>query len=151
MTHIDKKIIIPLAAIAVIAIVSGNSLEPSKSSDVAFHVTLAEPSLYDNNDTYSDTITIDSGEYTFRFVPNGSSPTILSITLTGDDFDFHEDFELEGTLQETGISEYFTWDYNGQKTIMIQNGGDMTIVIDPNGDTNGAVSVDVLKISGAPP
>ena len=128
-----------------IAIVSGNSLEPSEKSDVVFHATLADPDLY-RNGVYSDRFTLESGEYVFRFVPNGSSPTILSITLTGEDFDFYEEFVLEGTLQETGISEYFTWDYIGQKTVLVPNEGEMTIVIDPNGDVNGAVSVDILKI-----
>lgn len=142
---IDKKIIIPLAAIAVIAIVSGSSLEPGEKSDVVFHATLAEPDLY-RNGVYSDRFTLEGGEYVFRFVPNGSSPTILSITLTGDGFEFYEEFMLEGTLQETGISEYFTWDYGGQKTVLVPNEGEVTIVIDPNGDVNGAVSVDMLKI-----
>ncbi len=141
----DKKIIIPLAAIAVIAIVSGNSLEPSEKSEVVFHATLADPDLY-RNGVYSDRFTVEGGEYVFRFVPNGSSPVVLSITLTGEGFDFHEEFMLEGTLQETGISEYFTWDYDGQKAVSVPNEGEMAIVIDPNGDVNGAVSVDMLKI-----
>ena len=38
----------------------------------------------------------------FRFVPNGSSPEILSITLDGDNFDFSEDFKLESILHQTG-------------------------------------------------
>lgn len=142
---INKKVIIPLAAIAVIAIVSGSSLEPSEKSGVVFHATLADPDLYKNG-VYSDVFTVEGGEYIFRFVPNGSSPTLLSITLTGEGFDFYEEFTLEGTLQETGISEYYTWDYDGQKTVSIPNGGEMAIVIDPNGDINGAVSVDMLKI-----
>lgn len=141
----DKKIIIPLAAIAVIAIVSGNTLEPSEKSEVVFHATLADPDLY-RNGVYSDRFTVESGEYVFRFVPNGSSPAVLSITLTKEGFDFHEEFVLEGTLQETGISEYFTWDYDGRKAVSVPSEGEMTIVIDPNGDVNGAVSVDMLKI-----
>ena len=140
----DRKIIIPLAAIAVIAIVSGGSLDSPDKSKAVFHATLADPSLYKNG-VFTNTFTADSGEYVFGFVPSGSSPEILSITLSGEGLDFHEEFRLRGTLQETGISEYFTWDYDGQKAVSIPIGGKMTIVVDPNGDVNGAVSVDILK------
>ena len=62
---------------------------------------------------------LEKGEYFFRFVPNGSSPEILSITLSGDTFDFSEDFKLVGIPHQTEISEYFTWKYDGQKNIVI--------------------------------
>ncbi len=86
------------------------SLEPSgENSNIVFHATLADPELYING-AYTDTFTIDKGEYSFRFVPNGSSPKILSIMLSGENFDFSEDFKLESTSHQTGASEYFTWE-----------------------------------------
>jgi len=121
------------------------SLEPSeKNSNVVFHVTLADPELYING-AYTDTFTIDKGEYSFRFVPNGSSPKILSIMLSGENFDFSEDFKLESTSHQTGASEYFTWEYNGQKTILISEIQEISIIINPNGNVMGSVSVDILE------
>ena len=121
------------------------SFEPSeKNSNVVFHVTLADPDLYTNG-VYTDTFTIDRGEYSFRFVPNGSSPEVLSITLNGENFDFSEDFELKSTSHQTGTSEYFTWKYDGQKIILISEIQKISIIINPNGNIIGSVSVDILE------
>jgi len=140
----EKIVIIPIVLIITIFVVIF-SLEPSeKNNNVVFHVTLADPDLYTNG-AYTDTFTIDRGEYSFRFVPNGSSPEILSITLNGDDFDFSEDFKLESTSHQTGASEYFTWKYDGQKIISISEMQEISIIINPNGNIFGSVSVDILE------
>ena len=137
-------VIIPLVVIIVIFVVIF-SLDPSEKNDnVVFHVTLAEPDLYTNG-VYTDTFTINKGEYSFRFVPNGSSPENLSITLRGENFDFSEDFKLESTLHQTGTSEYFTWEYKGQKIIWITEMQKISIIIKPNGNVIGSVSVDILE------
>ncbi len=121
------------------------SLDPSEKNDnVIFHVTLADPDLY-NNGIYTDVFTIDKGEYSFRFVPNGSSPEILSITLNGENFDFSEDFMLESTSHQTGTSEYFTWKYEEQEIIWITEMQEISIIINPNGNVMGSVSVDILE------
>jgi len=121
------------------------SLDPSgENSNIVFHVTLADPDLYTNG-VYTDTFTIDKGKYSFRFVPNGSSPGILSITLNGDNFDFSEDFQLQSTSHQTGTSEYFTWKYDGQKIILISEMQEISIIINPNGNVMGSVSVDILE------
>ena len=121
------------------------SLDPSEKNDNAvFHVTLADPDLYTNG-VYTNAFTINEGEYSFRFVPNGSSPEILSITLNGENFDFSEDFMLESTSHQTETSEYFTWEYNGQKTIWITEMQKISIIINPNGNVMGSVSVDILE------
>ena len=121
------------------------SLDPSeKNNNVAFHATLADPDLYANG-VYTDTFTINKGEYSFRFVPNGSSPEILSIILNGKNFDFSEDFELKGISHQTGTSEYFTWEYEGQKIIRIAEMQEVSIIINPNGNIMGSVSVDILE------
>jgi hypothetical protein len=121
------------------------SLDPSeKNGSVVFHVTLANPNLY-TNEVYTESVTINEGEYSFRFVPNGSSPEILSITLNGENFDFSEDFKLESTSHQTGTSEYFTWKYDGQKIILISEMQEISIIINPNGNILGSVSVDILE------
>jgi len=142
---VNKKIVIIPIVVIIVIFVGIFSLEPSeKNSNIIFHATLADPDLYTNG-VYTDTFTIDKGEYSFRFVPNGSSPEILSITLNGDNFDFSEDFKLESTSHQTGTSEYFTWKYDGQKIILISEMQEISIIINPNGNVMGSVSVDILE------
>jgi hypothetical protein len=142
---LNKKIIaIPIVTVLAIILVSFSSNETSERKNVLFHVTLADPDLYING-VYTEEFILEKKEYFFRFVPNGSSPKILSITLNGDTFDYSEDFELIGTLHQTGISEYFTWDYDGQKNIINSETQKVSITINPNGETLGSVSVDILE------
>ena len=139
-----KIIIIPIVVILTIVLVSFSSNETSKKNNILFHITLADPNLY-VNDVYTEKFTLEKGEYLFRFVPNGSSPKILSIVLNGNTFDYSEDFKLIGTPHQTGISEYFTWDYDGQKNIFISEMQEFSITINPNRETLGSVSVDILE------
>ena len=83
-------------------------------TNVVFHITLANPELYSNG-SYTDKFSIDSGTYFFRFVPNGSSPEILSIKLTGQNYEFTENFNLVGIPHESETAKYFTWKYEGKE------------------------------------
>ncbi len=139
-----KIIIIPIVVIIVIFAINSSLYTSEEKNDIIFHVTLADPSLYTDG-VYTETFSLEKGKYLFRFVPNGSSPEILSINLIGDEFDFFEDFKLEGTLHETGISEYYTWDYDGEKNILISEMQEVIITINPNGNVMGSVSVDILE------
>ena len=127
-----------------ILLVNFSSDKSEEVNSVIFHVTLADPNLYTNG-VYTEKFTIDKGQYSFRFVPNGSSPQILSILLNGDSFDFSEDFKLESISQKTEISEYFTWEYDGEKIILISEMQEVSISINPNGNVMGSVSVDILE------
>ena len=118
--------------------------ETNNENNTLFHVTLADPNLYVNG-IYSEKFSIDKGEYFFRFVPNGSSPEVLSITLTGDEFYFSENYNLIGIPHQAGISEYFTWEYGGQKNILIYEMQEVSIRINPNGKDLGSVSVYILE------
>ncbi len=138
-----KIVIIPIVMMIIFVVIF--SLDPSEKNDnMVFHATLADPDLYING-VYTDTFTIDEGEYSFRFIPNGSSPEILSITLNGEKFDFSGDFKLKSTSHKTGTSEYFTWEYEGQKIIWITELQEVSIIINPNGNVMGSVSVDILE------
>ena len=139
-----KIIIISIVIILAIILVSFSSNETSEKNNILFHVTLADPNLYVDG-VYIDKFTIGKGEYFFRFVPNGSSPEMLSVTLNGNTFDFSEDFKLIGTSHQTGISEYFTWDYEGEENILIPEKQEISISIYPNGNVMGSVSVDILE------
>jgi len=137
-------IVIPIVIIITILILNFSSDSIKEKNSPVFHITLADPNLYSNG-VFTYSFVIDKGEYLFRFVPNGSSPEILSITLTGEKFNFSQDFHLKGTSHQTGISEYFTWEYDGQKTILISEMQEVTITINPNGKVMGSVSVDILE------
>jgi len=139
-----KIIIISVSIIIAIILVSFSFDETSEKKKILFHVTLADPNLYSNG-VYTKVFTLEKGEYFFRFVPNGSSPEILSISMNGDSFNFSEDFKLIGTPHQTGISEYFTWDYDGERNILISEMQEISIVINPNGKILGSVSVDILE------
>jgi hypothetical protein len=139
-----KIIVIPIVALIVIFVVNFSLEQPEREVNTVFHVTLADPNLYSNG-VYSDSFVLDEGQYSFRFVPNGSSPEILSISLNGESFNFIEDFKLESTSHQTGISEYFTWKYTGKEILEISEKQEISITINPNGKIMGSVSVYILQ------
>ena len=138
-----RIVIIPIILIIVVIGLSFNQ-DGKKNGNVVFHVTLADPDLYKNG-IYSNTFTVNKGDYLFRFVPNGDSPQSLTILLKGEDYDFSENFKLKGTTHQTGISEYYTWDYDGQKAISIPTQQVIAIEINPNGNELGPISVDIIE------
>ena len=138
-----KIVIIPIILIIVVIGLSFNQ-DGKKNGNVVFHVTLADPDLYKNG-IYSNSFTVNKGNYIFKFVPNGDSPQYLTISLKGKDYDFSENFKLKGTLHQTGMSEYYTWYYDGQKSISISTQQMISIEINPNGNELGSVSVDIIE------
>ena len=144
----NKKImIIPIIAIVgfiVIDWITGFSDQKEKNNDIVFHITLANPELYTNG-VYTDEFSIEPGTYFFRFVPNGSSPEILSIKLTSQNYEFIENYTLIGIPHESETAKYFTWKYEGKAEIIIDSSKQISISINPNGNLNGSVSVDLIK------
>jgi len=140
----NKKIIIIPVILIIIAIGLSFNQSDKLSEKTVFHVTLADSNLYKNG-VYSSTFTVNEGDYILKFVPNGDSPQSLNILLKGDNYDFSENFKLNGTLHQTGISEYYTWDYDGHKEISIPMEQTIIIEIDPNGNELGSVSVDIIE------
>ena len=135
--------ILTIVIVAILGVsISMNSEE--KNDNVVFHITLADPELYTNG-VYTDKFSIDPGTYFFRFVPNGSSPEILSIKLSGQNYSFIENFNLKGIPHESETSKYFTWEYEGVKNITIDSIEEITIIINPNGNVMGSVSIDIIK------
>ena len=144
----NKKIvilvIIPILGFVVFDWITGLSDENEKINDDIFHITLADPELYTNG-VYTDEFLIESGTYFFRFVPNGSSPEILSIKLICQNYVFEENFELVGISHESETAKYFTWKYDGNKKITIDSSQEISITINPNGNVKGSVSVDLIR------
>ena len=142
-----KIVVIPIIAIVgFIAIdwITGFSDQKEKNNDIVFHITLANPELYSNG-VYTEKFSIDPGTYFFRFVPNGSSPEILSIKLTSQNYEFREKFNLISIPHESETAKYFTWMYEGNEIITIDSFQEISISINPNGNVNGSVSVDLIK------
>ena len=142
-----KSIGILIILIVIILGVSISMNSEEKDDNVIFHITLADPELYTNG-IYTSNFTIESGSYFFRFVPNGSSPEILSIKLSGQNYSFIENFNLKGIPHESETSKYFTWEYEGVKNITINSMEEVTITINPNGNVMGSVSIDIIKKKG---
>ena len=144
----NKKIviivIIPILGFVAFDWITGLSDEGEKINDDVFHITLADPELYTNG-VYTDEFLIESGTYFFRFVPNGSSPEILSIKLIGQNYVFEENFELVGIPHESETAKYFTWKYDGNEKIIIESSQEISITINPNGNVKGSVSVDLIR------
>lgn len=140
-----KFVIIPIIIIILVIFASSSQFNnKDKKNDSPFHVTLAKPSQYQNG-VYSSIFILEKGDYSFTFVPNGDSPQKLEIKLKGESFEFSESFELRGKLHETGISEYYTWDYDGEKNFHVDSVKEVSIQINPNGNTMGSVSVDIIR------
>ncbi len=138
-----KKVAIVIIAV-IIVIVFVLSFEQKSEKTTVYHITLADPKLY-TNEIFTDAFQIQKGTYQFSFVPNGDSPETLSITLKGAKFSFSEDFKLEGILHDTGISTYYTWNYQGRKEIHLLEDDQLEIIINPHGNLLGSISLDLVK------
>ena len=138
--------IIGLAAAVIAVVVFSSPKDNIQDSDYTYHVNLSE-SKYGEFGVYEELFEIGDVDcqrfcdYNFRFVPNGDSPQTLSISISGNDVSFFEDFELVGTSVETDISQYYTWDYNGQKIFQVSGLEKVKITIDPHENTKGTISV----------
>ena len=93
--------------------------------------------------------------YEFHFVPMGDSPERLKISVGGKGSGvevFSEMLYLEGTLVDTGISEYYTWDYVGNKNFEVsfeqcpnQKTCNYDITVKRYGNLKGSVTISLLQ------
>jgi len=152
---VKKKPILGVICLVIIpvVIIFGDQVNPDnlKDSEIdgsnVFHIRLADPTLYEKG-VYVDYFQVEKGVYEFRFVPNGDSPQKLSIKLFAESdvvlMDNH--FELEGSLVEDDISSWYTWDYLGEKRISFDELQQIKIIVSPNGDLRGPVSIELIPI-----
>ena len=140
--------IVGLAAVVIAVVVFSSPKDNVQDSDYAYHVNLSE-SKYGEFGIYEESFEIGDVDcqrfcdYKFRFVPNGDSPQTLSVSISGYNTSFSEDFQLVGTSVETDISQYYTWDYDGQKIFQVSGLEKVKIAIDPHENIKGTVSVYV--------
>jgi len=134
--------LVMVGVVIAVGILASNSTQ-TEDENVVFHITLADSKLY-NDGIYSNIFQVKKGVYMFRFVPNGDSPKMLGITLNGENFRFFENFILKGTLHESGISEFFTWEYEGKSKVEFIQDMELEIIIDPYDNLMGPVSVELI-------
>ena len=106
---------------------------------------------------------IEGGTYEIGFVPMGDSPKKIRLIIDGvipenqryylDDpvktEIFREEFILERSLVDTGVSKYYTWEYLGQKFVQFpETEGEVNyeITIQRSGNLEGSVSISLTKI-----
>ena len=109
---------------------------------------------------------IEGGTYKIGFVPMGDSPAKIKLTIKGKWTEsyrlepswrqiFSEEFVLEKSLVDTGISKYYTWEYIGQKYVQIPElEGEIPssdeaiyeIIINRSGNLEGSVSISLTKV-----
>ena len=107
------------------------------------------------NHRYSSIILERNVPYKFDFVPMGDSPERLKISVGGKGSEvevFSEMLYLEGMLMDTGISEYYTWDYTGNKNFEIsyeqcpnQKTCNYDIIVERYGNLKGSVTISLSR------
>ena len=161
-----KPIIGGIILVAIIGIVSvGAQINPdnpenekSPNSEV-WSTRMAGPEFDDIFNHRYSSITLETKvPYKFDFVPMGDSPERLKISVSVDyqqfqDLVFSEMFILEGMLVDTGISEYYTWNYTGSKNFEIlyhqecpmQKTCNYDITVERYGNLKGSVTISLSR------
>jgi len=102
---------------------------------------------------------LEEGTYKLGFVAMGDSPHKITIAIKGKWTEryyldpswrplFSEEFVLKGTPVDTGISEYYTWEYIGQKYVYIpevEREADYDITITRSGNLKGSVTISLSR------
>jgi len=130
--------------------------ENEDSNSEVWSTRIAGPA-FDNtwNHKYSPITLERKIPYEFDFVPMGDSPERLKISVVWSGQGVHvfsEIFILEGTLVDTGISEYYTWDYTGNKNFEIsyeqcpnQKTCNYDIIVERYGNLKGSVTISLSR------
>ena len=158
-----KPIIGGIILVAIIGVVyAGAQINPDNPENgesliaEAWSIRIAGPEWDDRQNHISSSIPLETKvPYKFDFVPMGDSPERLKISVgeKGSGVEvFSEMFVLEGMLVDTGISEYYTWDYTGSNNFVIsfdqcpnQKTCDYDITVERYGNLKGSVSISLLQ------
>ena len=129
--------------------------EKSFNSEI-WSIRIAGPEFDDVfNHMYSSISLETKIPYKFDFVAMGDSPKWIKIYVNGHGpaaQAFSEMLYLEGTLVDTGISEYYTWDYVGNKNFEIsfkqcpnQKTCNYDIIVERHGNLKGSVTISLSQ------
>ena len=159
----NKKPIVGGIILAIIGVVyAGAQINPDNPENEnspnleAWSTRIAGPEFDNISNHRYEPITLERKvPYEFHFVPMGDSPERLKISVGGKVHGvevFSEMFVLEGTLVDTGISEYYTWDYTGSKNFEIsfdqcpnQKTCDYDITVERYENLKGSVTISLLR------
>ena len=157
-----KPIVGGIILAAIIGVVfAGAQINPDNpenedSNSEVWSTRIAGPAFDDTwNHKYSPITLERKVPYEFDFVPMGDSPERLKISVVWSGQGVHvfsEMFILEGTLVDTGISEYYTWDYTGNKNFEIsyeqcpnQKTCNYDIIVERYGNLKGSVTISLSR------
>ena len=158
-----KPIVGGIILAAIIGVVfAGAQINPDNpenekdSNSEVWSTRIAGPAFDDTwNHIYSPITLERKIPYEFDFVPMGDSPERLKISVVWSGQGVHvfsEMFILEGILVDTGISEYYTWDYTGNKNFEIsyeqcpnQKTCNYDIIVERYGNLKGSVTISLSR------
>ena len=153
-----KPIIGGIILVAIIGVVyAGAQINPDNPENGEVWSTRIAGPEFDNISNHKyEPITLERKvPYELHFVPMGDSPERLQISVGGKGHGvevFSELLYLEGTLVDTEISEYYTWNYVGNKNFEIsfdqcpnQKNCNYDIIVERYGNLKGSVSISLLQ------
>ena len=159
----SKKPIIGGIILAVIigVVFVGAEINPDNPENKeVWSIRMAGPGFDNISDHMYGPITLEREvPYEFHFVPMGDSPERLGIWVVSNQIGvgtiFSANYLLEGTLVDTGISEYYTWDYTGpwcgQKLCQIEylqcreKTCEYDIIVKRYGNLKGSVTISLSR------
>ena len=145
-----------LAAIIGVVFVGAEINPDNPENKEVWSTRIAGPEYADISNHRYAPITLERKiPYEFHFVPMGDSPERLKISVvwSGQGVQvFSEMLYLEGTLVDTGISEYYTWDYVGNKNFEVsfeqcpnQKTCNYDITVERYGNLEGSVTISLSR------
>ena len=151
-----KPIIGGIILAAIIGVVfAGAQINPDNPENgEVWSIRMASPEWDDRQTVRASLPNLEEGTYKIGFVPMGDSPHKITIvikgksTTTSPNFYFSEEFILKGTPVDTGISEYYTWEYVGQKYVYIpelEGEANYEITIKRSGNLKGSVTISLSQ------
>ena len=149
-----NKTLIPVGIAAVVVAISiayGASMNPGVNEEPnsqVWNMRISGDEFHDLAVFGNEIGNLGTGTYEFGFVPMGDSPQVLRLIISNERGNqvFSEEFVLEKSLVDTGISKYYTWDYLGNKFAPISKEGNYEITIEREGNLKGSVSISLTKV-----
>jgi len=165
-----NKMVIVGGAVIILIVISmayGASMNPGgneqRSGGEIWDFRISGQEFHGKTTIMTDLGVIEEGTYEFGFVPMGDSPKKIRLIIDwvipenqryySDDpvktEIFSEEFILERSLVDTGVSKYYTWEYLGQKFVQFpKTEGDARydITIQRDGNLEGSVSISLSKL-----
>ena len=159
-----KSAIVLGIAVAVVAvsIAYGTQMDTGfksekKADDIVWQVRMSGMDDYEIHANWAGIGYLEKGYYKIGFVPMGDSPNKIRIII-GEQGGIYETqgigkvldelYILDRDLVDTGISKYYTWEYNGDNSVFIPKGGSyFDVVVIPEGNLEGSVSISLTKVA----